>query len=168
MLISRPITPEEEIHLASLGRRIKQLRIRAGMTRLDVSVETGLNPQTIYRIERGLRRTRQRTLRVITSAISDQPDALAVELVKLAGPALAPESAWAGRIEQRRLRRIRRHEVLQQREEYRVERDAQEAEWRRRTESHLEFRAAIRFFSRSFDWLYKRGYFDERPRKPIC
>jgi transcriptional regulator with XRE-family HTH domain len=153
MLLSRPISPAERSHLLALGAHVESLRKSAALTRSEVAVQTGLNSQSIYRIERGLRRTRRRTLRIIVAVVADDPEDALDCLVKLAGPALAEESQFVDRIERRRLRRVRRHQVLLERERYEAARERVLAEWERRSTQHLEIRSWMRMIDRSFRWL---------------
>lgn len=46
-------TPERLAFDKELGAALKRARIAAGLTRNDVSIDTGLNPSSIDRIERG-------------------------------------------------------------------------------------------------------------------
>ncbi len=105
-LLSRPIAPNEQSLFDRLGERLKSLRLDRGLSRQALADLTGLNPQTIYRIERGRRRTRSRTLGVIVSALGYDGQ-IRSEIEALAGEALAPESTFAQRVERRRHRRLR-------------------------------------------------------------
>jgi transcriptional regulator with XRE-family HTH domain len=152
MLISQPITDDERPYLLRMGARLEQLRKAADLSRRDVAEAPGMNRQSIYRIERGLRRTWRRTLRVLAEIVSEDPDATAAELLRLAGPALAPESPWVERIERRRQRRLRQVHVQRDRREYQTRRAAQVARWdRRRT-----WRSELSSISRSLERLFRR------------
>jgi transcriptional regulator with XRE-family HTH domain len=126
-LLSRPVTVDERPCLLALGGRLKAAREGAGWTRAQLADATGLNRKTIWRIEVGARRTRVRTLSVIAAVITDSPEELVSELIELGGSAIAAESPYVDRIERRRLRRVRRIEVLAKRESYALERAALEA-----------------------------------------
>jgi transcriptional regulator with XRE-family HTH domain len=157
-LLSEPINEVARPSLKALGRRLQAAREGAGWTRAEVADAIGMNRKSIWRIEVGARRTRVRTLAVIAQVISDSPDELVSQLTALGGSAIAHESRYVDRIETRRLRRVRRIEVLAQRDAYARERAAIEAEWAARTESHLRFRAAMQLFERSFRELQRIGY----------
>jgi transcriptional regulator with XRE-family HTH domain len=150
MLISRPISVNEHSHLLQMGALLEQLRKAADMSRRDVAEATGMNPQSIYRIERGLRRTRRRTLRLLAEAVAHDRDAAAAELVRLAGPALAPESPWVERIERRRARRLRRVQAQRERREYQARRAAQLAQWHRSRVRRSELASVSRALERLF------------------
>jgi transcriptional regulator with XRE-family HTH domain len=152
VLISRAITDDEVPHLLRMGARLEQLRMAAGMSRRAVADATGMNPQSIFRIERGLRRTRRRTLYLLAGAVSEDAEAAAAELVRLAGPALAPESPWVHRIERRRQRRLRKLQVQRQREEYQARRAAQLAHWHR----SRVWRSELSSIARSLERLFRR------------
>lgn len=153
----RPLTDFERPFLQRMGRRLRKVREDAGYARRELSDPTALNPQTIYRIELGLRRTRRSTLRVLAEVLVDHPEALTAELVDLAGPALAAESPYAERIARRRSRRLRRIEVLAEREQYWQSRATLEAEWRRRADAHAAFRANMRSSDLAFRMLKRLG-----------
>ena len=106
----RPITAEEAPHLAALGARVRELRTAAGLTQSTVGTLAALTPGHVSAIECGKRRTRATTLaRIVAACGTEDPAATLAELVALAGPALAPESDFAERVERRRLRKERRH-----------------------------------------------------------
>jgi hypothetical protein len=90
--------------------------------------------------------------------ISDSPEELISELIELGGSAIAAESPHVDRIERRRLRRVRRSDLLAQRRAYALERSTLEARWAARTESHLRFRATMRLIDVSFRELRRIGY----------
>ena len=148
-LRSAPITERERPYLVALGTRLHAAREAAGVSRAELADRTGLNAKTIWRIEAGTRRTRKRTLRIIASEITDPGEDLAQQLINIGGPAIALESPFVERIERRRARRLRRIQVLAEREEYAAERAALEATWAERTASHLRFRAAMRLIDTS-------------------
>jgi transcriptional regulator with XRE-family HTH domain len=101
----RPIDDGEVDRLEALGSRLADLRRSAGLSQARLATRGELAPSTIERLEAGTRRTRRSTLERIARAL-ELPDA-AGELVDLAGPTLAPESAYADRIARRRERRGR-------------------------------------------------------------
>jgi hypothetical protein len=47
MLISRPISEEERLHLVRMGARLEQLRVGARLSRRAIGEATGLNPQSV-------------------------------------------------------------------------------------------------------------------------
>jgi transcriptional regulator with XRE-family HTH domain len=157
-MLSLPVTDDERPRLMALGSCLRAAREEAGWTRAQLADATGLNRKTIWRIEWGARRTRFRTLAAIAQLISDSPEELVSELIELSGSAIAAESPYVDRIERRRLRRVRRIEVLAQRRANAVERAALEARWEARTESHLRFRATMRLIDMSFRELERFGY----------
>jgi transcriptional regulator with XRE-family HTH domain len=105
----RPIRPDEITHSEALGRRLRDARCARGLTQAKLAEANELSESTIQRIEAGSRRTRHSTLERITLALGDP--ALADELARLAGAALAPESPYAERIARRRERRHCRGEA---------------------------------------------------------
>lgn len=112
----RPIEDDERPHLLALGSALRSLRNHAGLSQDAVADLTGMHPRSIERIESGHRRTRRSTLaRILAVLISNDRglgdvDQLLAGLIRRAGPALAPESAYQARIEARRARRERRKE----------------------------------------------------------
>lgn len=98
-----PIEAWERPYLVQLGRRLRALRREAAMTQTQLGAAAGLHPVSVRRIELGLRRTRQSTLRRLVLGLGTAPgdvDQLMAELIQLAGPALAPEpeeSPWRQR-----------------------------------------------------------------------
>src|SRR4051812_1999300 len=113
-----------------MGRRFRALREASGLSRSELAIPVGLSPRTVESIERGERRTRRSTLATFVAAmVAAYPDLgdvdlLVEELVTLAGPALAPESAYMARVVRRRARRVRR--IGRERE---AGRRLQEAAW---------------------------------------
>ena len=81
------------------------------MTQAQVAALATLQAPSLSGIERGRRRTRRSTLeRLVAALVAEQRRApILDELVDLAGPALAPESDWAERLDRRRERSERRH-----------------------------------------------------------
>jgi len=102
----RPIDSAEVPFLEALGTRLAELRVAVGVSQATLAERAELARSTVERIEGGTRRTRRSTLERIAEAL-DRSGATE-ELVALVGPALAPESAYADRIEGRRARRRRR------------------------------------------------------------
>jgi DNA-binding XRE family transcriptional regulator len=98
--VLRPIEWHEVQHLHRMGDWLASLRQTAGLSQRRLATLAGLNRVSIARIETGQRRTRRSTLTRIAVALSatcpelGSPDALVGELARLAGRALAPESAW--------------------------------------------------------------------------
>jgi transcriptional regulator with XRE-family HTH domain len=110
----RPVEPWEQPYLTELGLALRQLRVAASVSQAALAAAIGLSERSIRRLETGGRRTRQSTLARVAVAVAhrlDQPAAASVllsALVLIAGPALAPESAHAARVDGRRGRRTRR------------------------------------------------------------
>ncbi len=111
----RPISREEVPHLLKLGRKVRSLRRSVLMTQDQLGRGAKISRQQVARIEAGTRRTRESTLRALAEVLTGSrwfdlgcPEELTAELVRLAGPALAPESAYADKINERRQRRAER------------------------------------------------------------
>lgn len=109
----RPLNEAERDRLGTLGYRLQQARLTAGLSQLELAGGAQLHVDTVSRIERGVRRTRRSTLHriaaaLVASGLDVDVEGLVDELVVLAGPALAPESRFAERIARRRARRWRR------------------------------------------------------------
>lgn len=110
----RPIEPWEEPYLAALGDALRRMRIAAGLTQSTLATVVGLSERSVRRLERGARRTRRSTLTRLGYAVARHlglpvaADPIVLALVLTAGPALAPESAHAARLDARRERRVRR------------------------------------------------------------
>lgn len=104
----RPIRAFERPHLARLGRYLSGLRRTAGLTQDELALAAGLTRVHVSRIETGARRTRRSTLhRIACVLVVDNPelgpvDVLLEDMVALAGPALAEESAYRERVGRRR------------------------------------------------------------------
>jgi hypothetical protein len=94
----------------------------------------------------------------MAECITDSPEELVSELTELGGSSIAPESQYVDRVERRRLRRLRRIEVLAEREAYALERAALEARWAARRESHFRFREAMGMIDVSFTLLRRLGH----------
>ncbi len=106
----RPILDWERPLLTRLGVRVRTLRQAAGMTQARLAASAGIAERSLRRIEYGERRTRRSTLRRLAQSIAEQHDGqhareLLADLLEAVGPALAPESSYAERIEARRVRR---------------------------------------------------------------
>lgn len=136
----RPVESVEVPYLEALGRRIRDARTAAGMTQAAAGLAAELSRNHLSSLERGVRRTRASTLERLASALTEDGEAAAElhrELVVLAGPALAPESAYADRVARRRRRRYRQvglREAWRARaEEHRQQREATAARSARRT-----------------------------------
>jgi transcriptional regulator with XRE-family HTH domain len=97
----RPIEWHEVQHLHRMGDQLTALRRTAGLSQRRLADLAGLHRVSVARIEAGQRRTRRSTLARIAMALTatcpelGSPGALVDELARLAGRALAPESAWA-------------------------------------------------------------------------
>lgn len=73
-------TPERIAFDKELGAAIKRARIAAGLTRNDVSIDTGLNPSSIDRIERGESSTNTFDVLRIINVLSVDPSTLFREI----------------------------------------------------------------------------------------
>lgn len=140
----RPIAPAEVPHLEALGAHLSERRRAAGLSRAALARAAGLSPPTVGRLEVGTRRTRATALARLARALAgpEEAPALAAELVALAGPALAPESGFAERVERRRERRARRTRR-------RAEATRSRADERARAERAAERTAAVRDLRRA-------------------
>lgn len=109
-----PIRPEETFWLEQLGDYLRTCREDAGLTRSELAAAAQLSPGHLGQLEWGVRRTRRSTLTRIALALQGSdvdPDALEswVDLLcDLAGPALAAESTYKERVDQRRERRAKK------------------------------------------------------------
>ena len=164
MTIRHPLSAEEIVRLERLGERLRAHRLAAGLTRTAMGLAADLNPQSVYRIEVGTRRTRKSTLRRIAAALDHEPERLVDELVRLAGPSLAPESAYAERVARRRGRRARRRQVPIDREAYRANRERLEARWAEDSARHAAFRGSMRALDVLFRVLQDFGEVPGRRR----
>ena len=110
----RPIEAHEVPHLERLGRLLRELRRAAGLSQGRLAKESELSLWMIGVLEMGARRTRWSTLRRVASALVEAKPVLGDDkelterLAAAAGPALAPESQYADRVERRRARRKRK------------------------------------------------------------
>ncbi len=68
--MTTPDAPEQ------LGGPIYRRRIELGMTRLDVSVLTGLDASSLYKMERRTHRPRRATLILLGAALNCAPEDL--------------------------------------------------------------------------------------------
>jgi hypothetical protein len=103
------------------------------MTQPALGFVAELSASHLGSLERAVRRTRASTLARIASALTtgeDDDEALLEQLVAIAGPALAPESEYAERVERRRRRRHRqailREAWAARAEQHRLQREANE------------------------------------------
>ena len=113
----RPITADEVAGLEALGDELRRLRWKvARVARPALSVRAQVSVRQIEQIEQAIRRTRRSTLKRIAAALVEmKPElgeaaALAERLAELAGPGLAPESAYRDRVEKRRKARWAKRE----------------------------------------------------------
>ncbi|MGE5764121.1 MAG: helix-turn-helix domain-containing protein [Mycobacterium leprae] len=99
----RPIGEEEKSHLGALGRFLRATRHDAALTQAALARTAQIGERHVRDLERGTRRTRESTLGRLAAALtpSDAPpgtvDTLTAHMVAIAGPALAPESAFVER-----------------------------------------------------------------------
>jgi transcriptional regulator with XRE-family HTH domain len=104
----RPILARELPHLQRLGTLLGTTRRALGMTQKEVALAAALHWTHLQRLELGTRRTRRSTLRRIAAVyVLQNPrlgpvDDLLTDFVRVAGPALAEESAYAERVARRR------------------------------------------------------------------
>lgn len=114
----RPITDDEAPYLAALGRELRAVRNRLGISRGALADAAELSLRHIESLEVGDRRTRRSTLTRIATGIqliADPDDADSIDVdelverwVTVAGPALAPESVYPDHPSRRRRRAKRR------------------------------------------------------------
>jgi transcriptional regulator with XRE-family HTH domain len=101
-------------HLERLGAMLENLRLAAGLSRLDLGYLAGVSDVTIFRIEAAIRRTRVSTLERIADGLCwaapnlGDPARVLADLCTVAHLGLAPESEYADRVDRRRQRRERR------------------------------------------------------------
>lgn len=76
-------TPERKAFDKELGAALKRARIAAGLTRNDVSIDTGLNPSSIDRIERGESSTNTFDVLRIINVLGVDPAALFLEIADI-------------------------------------------------------------------------------------
>jgi transcriptional regulator with XRE-family HTH domain len=101
---------EERLLAQELGAMIRARRIAINMSQVDLANQAGIGTRHLRRLEYGERRTRGSTLVRIASALAtDQgaAEACLSELLRAAGPSIAPESDFIARVERRRPRRLR-------------------------------------------------------------
>jgi transcriptional regulator with XRE-family HTH domain len=137
----RPLEAWELPLLAALGERLRELREWAGLSQRLLGEAAELSADQVSRIERGRRRTRRSTLARLAGALAAHGrdgDQVLAELLELVGSALAAESAFAGRVERRRVARFDR-------------RRRQEA-WRAEWAGRLAASEADRVWMVSLDW----------------
>jgi hypothetical protein len=112
----RPIQDDERPYLAALGTELTRLRQDAGLTRYQLAYASLLSAGHLAHLLYGCRRTRRSTLaRMVDALVKANPDlgpvdALLEHLCDLAGPALAPESAYPQRVARTLRRRAKRRE----------------------------------------------------------
>ncbi len=113
----RPIAAYEVAYLQQLGFVLARLRQAAFLSQTELARGAQVSRQTVARVEAGTRRTRASTLRAMAEVLAatrwvdlGYPEELTAELVRLAGPALAPESLHAEGVKANRARRAARWE----------------------------------------------------------
>lgn len=120
----RPIEASEVPHLLELGRSLRSWRQLVRLTQTALADELAMDPNHVWRLEAGRRRTRASTVEAIADVIAAAGRRAGVDvdrtevrrsLIAAAGPALAPESAKsATSIDRKRKRRRRanlRHDI---------------------------------------------------------
>ena len=107
----RPIEDWERPWLEGLGALLRHVRMASGQTQARTAIRAGLAERSLRRIEHGQRRTRGSTLARLASAVatSDPDGGAAADLLRrlldAGGPAVAPGSEFAARVDARRGRR---------------------------------------------------------------
>ena len=107
----RPIEDWERPWLEGLGDLLRRVRVASGQTQARTAIRAGLTERSLRRIEHGQRRTRGSTLARLAWAVAtnDADGAAAADLLRrlidAGGPATAPESTFAARVDARRGRR---------------------------------------------------------------
>jgi transcriptional regulator with XRE-family HTH domain len=108
-----PLTDEEIPYAKWLGSSIRLLRTDAGFTVGEFADRAQISRWHLWKLENGLRHTRASTLgrlaAVLAPRLGEDPEELAALLVRVAGPALAPEALpeHQERIDRRREKRVR-------------------------------------------------------------
>lgn len=119
--IRRPLQDHEIPYLIGFGTLLGTMRRQAGITQANLARWAGLSETQVYRLERGVRRTRRSTIERMAWVISLGPDedyvspfgdpaVITGTLIRAIGPALAPESDHTDRVTRRRALRERAHE----------------------------------------------------------
>jgi transcriptional regulator with XRE-family HTH domain len=117
---ARPISDDEGACLLRLGEELRALRVKAGLSRLELAYGVLLSPGHVGHLELGYRRTRRSTLtRIVGVLVEAKPDLgpsddLVDQLCEVAGPALAPETDFPRQVA-RTLRRKRRRQEREER-----------------------------------------------------
>lgn len=111
--IEKP-SADDQVRLAALGQRLRELRTSAGLGLGRLAVLTGIKDATLQSVELARHRTRASSVRRVVAALVDADPALGtveelmVELMAIAAGTLAAESEFVDRIERRRTRRVRK------------------------------------------------------------
>lgn len=111
----RPITDEEVPHLVAWGAELRRLRRASPYTRAEVVAMASISLSYLDELEMGTRRPRRETVESLLVAILDDDDLeepawsqhVAAHVAML-GPALAPPSDYAEKVERTRRRRARK------------------------------------------------------------
>lgn len=105
----RPIEPWEVPYLVAVGKRLQEMIKQARYRQTDLALASKISRSQLYNYRTGRNRPRSSTLLRIVTALAERLDAdasdLHHELVELAGPALAPETAYPDRVNGRREKR---------------------------------------------------------------
>jgi transcriptional regulator with XRE-family HTH domain len=128
----KPLEDWERPYVKRLGNLLFELRSkpcdgdRNHLTQRELARRAGMSSKGLEKIEQGVRRTRRATLERIAGALVEARPAVGTvesvleQLLKAAGPALAPPSAWsaahlrqAERRERRRAKRMASAEFLE-------------------------------------------------------
>ena len=110
----RPIEAAELPSLQRLAETVRRERKRVGLSIAECARRAQLSGPYLSRLERGQRRPCRSTLERIATALwmmdiyGRQRPVLLADLLDAAGMALAPESRYRERVEQRRRRRVQR------------------------------------------------------------
>ena len=123
-----PITDDELLFAEAMGAYLRSLRIESGLPTKTLAERSEIVTDTWRRLECATRHTRHSTLErianVLGEALGREPRTIYDEMVRLAGPCLAPESLYRDRVESRRATRLQRSAARTARQE------AQEVAWR--------------------------------------
>ncbi len=139
--LRRPIRQAEVLYLEQLAAELRALRKAARLSRSQLGALADTSASTVRDIERTTARTRRTTLERLSRALADTqpqigpPKKLLARLAAAAGPALAPESDYAIRVESRRQRWARKGRFGS------TAKGRPRFEWPRAGESPREFKA---------------------------
>ena len=81
---------EEVRDAQSWGAQLRQLRINAGLTQLELSAQVGVTPSMIAHLENGNTNPTQETLDILRVALPDLPSTMTGRAIRLARGAIDP------------------------------------------------------------------------------